>query len=148
MTTPPEDPFARTPHQDAHEWSSPSGEAGPQHDTPPPPPPGQVPYAMQQYPPPPYQQGYYGPDPRTQKNWMGIVSLVASLSTIVTGIGCIAGIVFGHLGLNAAKNGEANNRGLSLAGLITGYVFLGIGLLVVAAYVVFFAVLVSAETTY
>ena len=146
MTTTPEDPFASTP--DPHAAQAPPAPAAPSQYGTPPPPPGQAPYAMQQYPPQPYPQGHYGPNPSTQKNWMGIVSLVASLSSIVTGIGCIAGIVFGHLGLNAAKKGEADNRGLALAGLITGYVFLGIGLLMVVGYIAFFAWIVSVDSTY
>ena len=149
MTTTPEDPFATTPDPHAAQAASqpPAAPAqyGGQHGTPPPPP-GQAPYAAQQYPPQPYPQQYYGPNPQTQKNWMGIVSLVASLSTIFTGIGCIAGIVFGHLGLNAVKKGEANNRGLALAGLITGYVFLGLGILAVIGYAALVAVLISAES--
>jgi hypothetical protein len=139
MTTPPVDPYNATPPSLA--------DAPP---TPPTPPgfattaPGfgeAVPYTQPAYP-----QQYYGPDPRTKKNWMGIVALIASLSTIVTGFGCIVGIVFGHLGLNAAKKGEANNRGLSLAGLIIGYVLLAIGLVVAFIYVLVIIALINAET--
>jgi hypothetical protein len=57
---------------------------------------------------------------------MGIVSLV---------LGCLGGgllgIIFGHVGLAASKRGEANNRGVALAGLVVNYSFMGI--LVIAA---------------
>lgn len=135
MTVPPEDPFATTPATTAPAAPPP---APGQYGAPPPPPAGYQ----------PYPQAQYGPNPGTRNNWMGIVSLVASLSAIVLGFTCIVGIVFGHLGLNAVKKGEADNRGLALAGLITGYVFLGIGLLVVIAYIAFFAWVVSVDSSY
>ncbi|WP_152647933.1 DUF4190 domain-containing protein [Demequina sediminicola] len=69
------------------------------------------------------------------KSWMNITALVASLC----GVG-IAGIVFGHLGLAAAKRGEAQQRNLGLAGLIIGYVQVGIIAAVVVFYFVFFLV--------
>ena len=73
---------------------------------------------------------------------MNITSLVLSLSGLLLGVTAIAGIVFGHLGLSAAKRGEANNRSLGLAGLIIGYVLTVLGLLAGIAYVVFMVYLV------
>lgn len=35
----------------------------------------------------------------------------------------MVGIVLGHLGLRAVKQGVANNRGMALAGTIISYVF-------------------------
>ena len=99
-------------------------------------------------PPPGYgaPQGYgQSPvykNPAEAKNWMNITSLVLSLSGLMFGITAIAGIVFGHLGLSAAKRGEASNRGLGLAGVIIGYVLTGLGLLVATGYVVFMVFLV------
>jgi hypothetical protein len=59
------------------------------------------------------------------KNWMGIVSLV---------LGCVGGgvlgVIFGHMGLAACRRGEANNRGLALAGLILNYAMIGVVVLV------------------
>ena len=72
----------------------------------------------------------------TSKNWMGIVALVLSLLTPAFVITFIPGIVFGHLGLSAVKRGEANNRGLALAGVIIGWVFAGLGLLFVVFAVI------------
>lgn len=127
-------------------FSAPSGAA-----VPPPPPLAAPPLASP--PPPPAGYGYaYAPPPggpyvapygpsygqaTTAKNWMGIASLVLSLATVVFGFTCIGGIILGHLGLAAAKRGEANNRGLALAGVIVGWVLLGLGVLFVGAIVVF-----------
>ncbi|PKQ27294.1 MAG: hypothetical protein CVT64_02370 [Actinobacteria bacterium HGW-Actinobacteria-4] len=57
----------------------------------------------------------------TKKNWMGVVSLVFG----VLGGGVI-GLVLGIMGLNAAKRGEATNRGVALAGVIINSVILGL----------------------
>lgn len=99
------------------------------------------------------QPGYgappgYGPqpvykNPAEAKNWMNITSLALSLSGLLFGVTAIAGIVFGHLGLAAAKRGEANNRSLGLAGLIVGYVLTCLFLLVIIAYFVFVVFLIS-----
>lgn len=115
--------------------------------------PGQPQYPQQQYaqqppqgqPQQPYAQPYpaqpyaapAGPIAGREKNWMGTTSLVLSLLGLVTGITAIAGIVFGHLSLSAAKRGEADNRGQGLAGLIIGYVLLVLGILATIAFFVF-----------
>ncbi len=117
-----------------------------------PPPPGYVPpppmpqnpaYGTAAYPPPPpagymYAANYGATNysaADTSKNWMGITSLILSLATVVVGFTCIPGIIFGHMGLSAAKRGEANNKGLALAGVIIGWVFLGLGLLFIGLMV-------------
>ena len=53
----------------------------------------------------------------SRRNWLGLTSFIASL----LGGGLIA-IVLGHLGLRAAAQGKATNRGTALAGTILGYV--------------------------
>ena len=102
--------------------------------------PQQPQYAAPQYAQPQYAQPGppAGPRPGTEKNWMNITSLALSLGGLVTGITVIPGIIFGHLGLSAAKRGEADNRSLGLAGVITGYVILALGLLALVAVLVFF----------
>ena len=54
-----------------------------------------------------------GPD--TSRNWMGIAALVLG----VVG-GSIPALIFGALGLRAAREGKATNRSLSAAGLVLG----------------------------
>lgn len=90
----------------------------------------------------------YGADPTAAKNWMNIVALIASISTPFTGVGAILGIVFGHLGLGAVKRGEANNRGMGLAGLIIGYVLVALGVLGTIAYIGVFVWAASSESSY
>lgn len=148
MTT--EDPFGKTPEHPAashHTDSPPPPPPPPPSPGSPPPPqaaqPGQ--YAAQpgQFAAQPLNYGdpqYRQPErnPATAKNWMNITSLVLSLSSLLLGITAIGGIVFGHLGLAAAKRGEANNRGLGLAGVIIGYIFVVLGILAIVAFFAFF----------
>lgn len=98
-------------------------------------------------PPAPYGQPYAQSGLAQSKNWMNVASLVLSLTGLVTGITAILGIVFGHLGMQAAQRGEADNGGMGRAGLITGYGILGVQLLVVLAYVAFMVALVAAVGT-
>lgn len=58
-----------------------------------------------------------------------------SLATFVTGITWIGGIVLGHMGLAAAKRGEASNRGVALAGTVIGWVFAGLTVLAIVGFV-------------
>ena len=62
-------------------------------------------------------------------NWMGVVALI----TGIVGISLVA-IIFGILGLSAVKKGKATNKGMSIAGIILGgvWIVLGIVLAVVA----------------
>jgi hypothetical protein len=52
---------------------------------------------------------------------MGILSLIFGLTCVASGL---IGAIFGHLGLAACARGEANNRGIALAGVIVNYVML------------------------
>jgi hypothetical protein len=56
---------------------------------------------------------------------MGILSLIFGLTCVASGL---IGAIFGHLGLAACARGEANNRGIALAGVIVNYVMLALGL--------------------
>ncbi len=88
------------------------------------------------------------PTPASEaKNNLGMVSVVTGiLSFIVPVILSIVAIVTGHLGLGAARRGEASNKGLSIAGLILGYLTLIgsiVGGIIVFALVVGFATAMS-----
>lgn len=66
------------------------------------------------------------PDPATHargRNWLGYVAFVSGAFAV-----SLPAVAVGHLGLSAAKRGEASNRDFALAGLILGY----IGLIVTA----------------
>jgi len=98
------------------------------------------------YPPPP-PAGYsqtpaYGAS-NTAKDWMGITSLILSLLTPLLVVTAIPGVIFGHLGLGAAKRGEASNRGIALAGTIVGWVMIGLGVL----FIGFVALVIAADSS-
>ncbi|WP_156159041.1 DUF4190 domain-containing protein [Demequina gelatinilytica] len=140
MSSTPQDPFASGPQQPQQPpQDGPAPQQPPQQQPPQQPPPPQ--YAVPpggvppQQPPPAQYGGYgtYGPVPGTEKNWMGTASLVLSLVGLFTFITAIAGIVFGHLSLSAAKRGEADNRGMGIAGLVIGYLVVVLGILAAIA---------------
>lgn len=71
--------------------------------------------------------GYAPPRPSGGTNGMAIASLVtAFLCTPLA-------IVFGHIALSQINRTGEGGRGLATAGLVLGYVFLGIGVLVLLA---------------
>ncbi len=72
---------------------------------------------------------------RTDKNWMGLTSLILSLLGVSLG-----GVILGHMGLRAVKRGEADNRGVALAGTIIGwlgFVIVTIGIIAAVAIPVY-----------
>ncbi len=81
---------------------------------------------------------HFGSPVSTQKDWMGVTALVLSLATLLTGVTWIGGIIFGHLGLAAAKRGEASNRSMALAGALIGWVFGGLAILAVLGLILLF----------
>jgi hypothetical protein len=110
--------------------------------------PAPQPYPAQQQPYPPAPQAYPAPDgyypyggyapQKKPKSWMNVVSLAAvGGGLIIPLLANIAGIVFGHLGRRAAKRGEADYRGVGLAGLILNYVAIVLWVLGIIAYIVF-----------
>lgn len=109
--------------------------------------PGQ-PYPAQPYPGQPYQYGAaYGYVAPPEKNALGIWSLVLGILSVIMlfscGVGFLAGIpavITGHLSRKAQKEGLADNGGMGLAGLITGWVTIGLTLLAVVGLVVLFSI--------
>jgi len=103
------------------------GPGGPQNQpqpvSPPPPVYQQPVYQQPVYQQPMYQQPMYQPAPRT--NGFAIASFVCSLFIN------ILGIIFGHVALSQIKRTNEGGQGLAIAGLIIGYISLGIVILVV-----------------
>ena len=68
---------------------------------------------------------------------IAIASLVLSLLSLIIGpFGCIPGIVCGHVARRqCARDPRIGGPGLALAGLIIGYVFLALMVLVFVAFV-------------
>lgn len=83
-----------------------------------PPPPA---YPPVYYPPPP---GSYGPPPR---NGFGVTGLVLGIISLVLPffVGTICGIlaiIFGALGVQRVRHGEATNKRQAVAGLVCGII--------------------------
>jgi len=106
---------------------------------------------QQPAPTPSYQQpGYNAPQPgynaqpyapAAPTNTLAIVSLILS----IVGVG-IGGIITGHIARKQiAQTGEGGS-GLALAGLIIGYVTVGIGVIVVIFYVIAIIIAIAAGT--
>jgi hypothetical protein len=67
--------------------------------------------------------------PKARFDFTSLNSLaVVSLATAVTGFGAVAGVITGHIALKQIQDTKQSGRGLALAGLITGYVFVGLGI--------------------
>lgn len=60
--------------------------------------------------------------PGLKKTWMNVTALFASFFGIVLGPLALVGVVFGHLGLRAARRGEASLRPFGIAALWIGYI--------------------------
>jgi hypothetical protein len=94
----------------------------------------------QPYQPAPYQQGpYIQPGPPSGLSIASMVVGLVSLFLSLFGSGLLPGIaavITGHL----AARRQPHAKGFWLTGIITGYVSIGIGLIVVAFWVVIFAV--------
>lgn len=93
----------------------------------------QQPYGLQPYQqqsqPNYLQQPYsHAPQPQ-QEQGMAVASLVCSLVGLIMCFPAILGIIFGHIALAKAKRGEAGGKGMAQAGMIVGYVIVGLGLI-------------------
>jgi hypothetical protein len=66
---------------------------------------------------------------------LGIVGVF--LSWFLFGIPSILAVIFGHVGLSKANNGTGGGKGMAIAGLVTGYVIIGIWLLILLLGVAF-----------
>lgn len=83
-------------------------------------------------------------------NTLAIVSLVASIIGLVSGIGFLVGIVCGHIALGQIKKTGEQGRGMAVAGLIIGYVGIVIAIILTILFFAVFAALWQNEyvTTY
>jgi len=101
----------------------------------PPPPPQPAPAYGQ--PAPAYGQPApaYGQPAGPKTNTLAIISLVASIAGIVIlwGIGSIVGVICGHISLSQIKKTGEQGHGMAVAGLIVGYI--GIGLAIIGTII-------------
>lgn len=113
---------------------------------------GSAPYHTDQYGQPyqgqPYQYGApYGYAAPLEKNALGVWSLVLGILSVfllfTCGIGFLAGIpavITGHLSRKAQKEGLADNAGMALAGIITGWITIGLTLLAIVGIAILFSI--------
>jgi len=133
------------PAQDPAQGSSPEPpEAPPSPDAPPPypPPPGAYPYAPYgAYAAPGYPM-YPVVAVSIRTSTFAILSLIFSL-LVLAGlwfVGPLMGVIFGHIALNEIKksNGMVEGQGLATAGLVVGYIGLGLSVLCIGFYLLIF----------
>lgn len=80
--------------------------------------------------------------PNKPQNGLGIASLVLGIVSIVlccayAGIWAgIPAVVLGYLSMNKAKQGLATNRGLALAGLITGAIGVALAVILIILVII------------
>lgn len=79
----------------------------------------------------------YAPGPPT--NTLAIISLVLSLVGVSLG-----GVICGHIALSQIRRSGEAGHGLALAGVIIGYAVIGITVLFLIGYVLFFLLIFSA----
>src|SRR5690606_17890342 len=93
------------------------------------------PYAQQTPPHPQYPQ-YPAYPPPAPTNGLAIASLVLGIAGITVGwfligIPSILAVVFGHVALSTIRRTGQQGRGMAIAGLVTGYIVVGVVVLVV-----------------
>lgn len=155
MTQPPEPgPHDATPPQDGSQapyGSSVPGGAqhpgpqGPDQGYPGQQQPGQ-PYPGQQYPGQQYPAGAYAPPPYYPKNNLAIWSLVLGIAAFVLSCGFFTGIpavIVGNAAKRAVAEGQADNDGMATAGIILGWVAIGLSAIGLLLLLVFFPALLA-----
>lgn len=97
------------------------------------------PYSGQPYSGQPYAQQPYYPQAAPGTNTMAILSLIFSLAGMfVLPIVCsILGVIFGHMAKKQIPASGESGDGLATAGLIIGYIGLGLWVLGCGCYAVF-----------
>lgn len=109
------------------------------------PPPGAPAYPAASAPvpaPPPGAPAYSGTVAAAPSNGIGVASLILAILGVIgciPFIGSILGIIFGRIGINKAKRGEATNGGVAKAGFwvgIAGLILAVIGAIVLVILIV------------
>lgn len=108
-------------------------------------PPAAPPYQGASYQPAPAYGSYpapsYGYGVPYPKNHLGVLSLVLAIVSFFT-LGflvAIPAVILGNQGRRAADEGQADNRSLSTAGIVIGWVNIGLTVVVLIGVIIFFA---------
>jgi hypothetical protein len=105
----------------------------------------QQPYQQQPYQQQPYQQQAYLPPAAYPQN--SGTNTMAILALVFAFVFSPLGIVFGHIARKQIKQTGEQGDGLALAGMIIGYISLGIGLVVCCIYGIAVAGLFGSAAT-
>lgn len=101
---------------------------------------------MSEYSPPPLPTAA----PRTST--MAIISLIGGITglTLLPVLGSLAGIIFGHIAKNEIKksDGTIGGNGMATAGLIMGYIAIGLWCIACVAYFLFILFIAGASGYY
>ncbi|MFD4992160.1 DUF4190 domain-containing protein [Cellulosimicrobium cellulans] len=100
-----------------------------------------APYPGQQYPGQQYPAGAYGAPPYYPKNSLAIWSLVLGIAAFVLSCGFVTGIpavIVGNAAKRAVAEGQADNDGMATAGIILGWVAIGLSVVGVLVALLFF----------
>lgn len=99
----------------------------------------------------PYQASAYGPpvypaQPVVRTNGLAVTSLVLALVGIVIlgGLLHILALIFGLIARRRIRETGENGDGLALAGILVSAIILGLGVLALLVWIVFFVILVGA----
>ncbi|MET0424677.1 MAG: DUF4190 domain-containing protein [Actinoplanes sp.] len=100
-------------------------------------------------PPPPYGQPQYGAAPGYGYPAALGTNTLAILALVFAFIFPIAGVVMGHIAKKQIRQTGEQGEGLATAGLVIGYIFTAIGLVICAFYVIIAIVAINdSGTTY
>lgn len=101
-----------------------------------------------------YQQPYggYAPSPypvAPPTNTMAVVSLIASITglTLFPFIGSVVGVITGHMARRQLQTSGEQGGGMATAGLVIGYVGIGLIVLVGLFFLVMFGFFATVATT-
>jgi len=88
------------------------------------------------------------PEPVTvpKTNILAIVALVTGIAglTVIPFVSSIVAVVTGHMARKEVRRTGEQGDGLALAGLITGYIGIGLGVLVAILLVAFFGIVIAS----
>ena len=100
--------------------------------------------------------GYYYPMDVSRRlpprlgTW-ALVSMICGAVSIATfqSVLAILAVIFGFIGLNEVKKsqGTVEGRGFAIAGIVTGFISIGLTILFIALYILYFVFLFSALNT-
>ena len=84
------------------------------------------------------------------QNGVGIAALILGiLGLVACGLfTSVPGIICGHIGVKKADRGEADNRGMAMAGMIMGYIGTGLWLLAVIFYIIIVVIAFNSTSSY